>query len=932
MAYKIPINERFGAKVLSFSKLHETISDIRSKLSEDQLTLFRGTCFGTFLQLKNIKWAPQIVHQLLLRQVQSKEDEKKGKLVFLIGGRETSFSIREFNLITGLRCHSLPDISLYLKEMEKSGEPRVGLQNKYFNGSYHISCQELRMTFMQCQDPEDVYKLALVYFVEYVLLGRDVKLLIDVDFLNLVDYVDEFNKYPWGTLSYKKTIQSLTNCLVGRSDKFKAKQNDFEWYNLLGFPWAFQLWVYEVIPSIAASFADCVDLNLLPRMLKWSSTKAPKSKTVNDILEADEVTVFEMVNTHSESEQDYTFNCEGNVGVLLKKAKKAKQPIQHPGADSDVSSVKKSDDTFEMGLLVSSLIRGLVKDTLAALENKLDEKINDISVGIKRKIVKMRAIKKGKHVKKNTLRRSSRLMPKAAKEISELQELEKKKKVGLEELISRRKKASMKKKPSLNDDKDEVEAEQVEIGHLEKGDITFIEGDENLATESKEVFDKVISDIIEKVDQLPTETTDDDDDADRFYVAPHVDEIVDDDDRHLDNPSVAIEKGHSVDIKVDDKVDNYQFEVDNSELKVDNLTFMVDHTVATTSDKVDTNEFMVGISEVKVDQPDELVDASVEEMVDGSSSIANEEDDTDANKLRLLAKLATEGQQYQSKRLKKRGPYQVSPYTDPSKKKRKILPEFNPISEFPNEWEVEMNEFFKNPINHDKTIDLKTIDAKKDWFDTIIDQSKWLLDTHLDVAFEFIRKRMSENTDIFRQKCAIMDTPFHTYLNIRYKLHEENNEPSHWDRDDLLLHFVDGSKENMVSWSNLDRVYFPINITADHWAAGVIDLQEKRIICYDSLIKHTRQETFSNEMKSIATLIPKMLKRANVIDDESPWTIERQPEVPQQQNGSDCGMFCIKFIEILSADKDVTILKPENMGFIRKKFAVETWKMGTMRM
>ncbi|XP_038697982.1 uncharacterized protein LOC119995540 [Tripterygium wilfordii] len=196
MAYKILINERFGAKVLSFSKLYETISDIKSKLSEDQLTLFRGSCFGAFLQLKNIKWAPQIVHQLLLRQIQSKEDEKKGKLVFLIGGKESSFSIREFNLITELRCHSLPGISLYLKEMEKSGEPRVGLQNKYFNGSSHISCQELQRTFMHCQDPEDVFKLALVYFIEYVLLGRDVKLLIDVDFLNLVDYVDMFNKYP----------------------------------------------------------------------------------------------------------------------------------------------------------------------------------------------------------------------------------------------------------------------------------------------------------------------------------------------------------------------------------------------------------------------------------------------------------------------------------------------------------------------------------------------------------------------------------------------------------------------------------------------------------------------------------------------------------------------------------------------------------------
>ncbi|XP_038678370.1 uncharacterized protein LOC119979811 [Tripterygium wilfordii] len=239
MAYKIPINERFGAKVLSFSKLYETISDIKSKLSEDQLTLFEGSCF------------------------------------------ESRFSIREFNLITGLRCHSLPDISLYLKEMENSGEPRVGLQYKYFNGSYHISCQELQRTFMQYQDPKDVFKLTLVYFAESVILGRDVKLLIDVDLLNLIDYLDMFNKFPWGTLSYKKIIQSLTNCLVGRSDKFKTKQNDYEWYNPLGFPWTFQLW--------------------------WSSTKAPKSKIVNDILEADEyiftlVTIFEMVNTHSESE------------------------------------------------------------------------------------------------------------------------------------------------------------------------------------------------------------------------------------------------------------------------------------------------------------------------------------------------------------------------------------------------------------------------------------------------------------------------------------------------------------------------------------------------------------------------------------------------------------------------------------------------------
>ncbi|XP_038715081.1 ubiquitin-like-specific protease 1A [Tripterygium wilfordii] len=301
-------------------------------------------------------------------------------------------------------------------------------------------------------------------------------------------------------------------------------------------------------------------------------------------------------------------------------------------------------------------------------------------------------------------------------------------------------------------------------------------------------------------------------------------------------------------------------------------------------------------------------------MIDGITYIDNEEDDTEDDKLSLLTKLATEGQLYHSKRVKKRGPYQVSPYTDPFKKKIKVQPEFNPISEYPKEWEFEMDEFYKNLINQAKIIDLNVIDAKKDWFDTIMDQSKWLLDTHLDIAMDFIRKRMSENTDIFRQKCAIMDTFFHTYLNMCYQLYEENTEPSHWDGDNLLLHFIDRSRAGTIVWSNLEKNF-------------------KRRGSFAMIhFSNTSDEKFNNEMKFISTLIPKMLKRAKVIDDESPWPIEREPDVPQQENGSDCGMFCIKFIEILSADKDVTILKAQDMGFIRKKFTVETWKIGMLGM
>lgn len=122
-------------------------------------------------------------------------------------------------------------------------------------------------------------------------IGKRRQILIDMDLLRLVDYLDIFNKYPWGTLSYKKIIQFLNNCLVRRSQKFMERTN-YEWHNLLGFSWAFQKWACDVIPSISVHFANYIDEKLVPRMLKWSSTKDPKSKTINDLLEDSEVNIF----------------------------------------------------------------------------------------------------------------------------------------------------------------------------------------------------------------------------------------------------------------------------------------------------------------------------------------------------------------------------------------------------------------------------------------------------------------------------------------------------------------------------------------------------------------------------------------------------------------------------------------------------------------
>ena len=58
--------------------------------------------------------------------------------------------------------------------------------------------------------------LGLIYFVEVVLLGRKRtnKIEIELKYLKLVENMTLWNQYPRGTISYKKTHDSLLRALI----------------------------------------------------------------------------------------------------------------------------------------------------------------------------------------------------------------------------------------------------------------------------------------------------------------------------------------------------------------------------------------------------------------------------------------------------------------------------------------------------------------------------------------------------------------------------------------------------------------------------------------------------------------------------------------------------------------------------------------------
>ena len=53
---------------------------------------------------------------------------------------------------------------------------------------------------------EEILKLALLYFLEHVLLGKYGKNLIDLHWVQLVDSLEDFNKYPWERICFDNTV------------------------------------------------------------------------------------------------------------------------------------------------------------------------------------------------------------------------------------------------------------------------------------------------------------------------------------------------------------------------------------------------------------------------------------------------------------------------------------------------------------------------------------------------------------------------------------------------------------------------------------------------------------------------------------------------------------------------------------------------------
>ncbi|XP_029011363.1 sentrin-specific protease 1 [Betta splendens] len=116
-----------------------------------------------------------------------------------------------------------------------------------------------------------------------------------------------------------------------------------------------------------------------------------------------------------------------------------------------------------------------------------------------------------------------------------------------------------------------------------------------------------------------------------------------------------------------------------------------------------------------------------------------------------------------------------------------------------------------------------------------------------------------------------------------------------------------------------DILLIPVHLGV-HWCLSVIDFRKKAIMYLDSmggnndeackiLFEYLQQESKDKKGKEL---------------DTSGWTLhsKKRHEIPQQMNGSDCGMFTCKYADYITKDRPITFTQT-HMPYFRKRMVWE---------
>ncbi|NWU66979.1 SENP2 protease, partial [Pterocles burchelli] len=168
--------------------------------------------------------------------------------------------------------------------------------------------------------------------------------------------------------------------------------------------------------------------------------------------------------------------------------------------------------------------------------------------------------------------------------------------------------------------------------------------------------------------------------------------------------------------------------------------------------------------------------------------------------------------------------------------------------------------------------------------------------------------------------CWLNDEVINFYMSLLMERSKKEGYPLvHAFTTFFYTKLVSGGHQAVKRWTKAvdlfkqDLVLVPINLRK-HWTLAVIDMRKKTIRYLDSLGKKGDLKYMREESQA----------KRNVDLTCSEWSLHTMgaKEIPQQENGSDCGVFICKYADYISRDKPLTFTQ-KHMPYFRKKMVWE---------
>ncbi|CAG7885087.1 unnamed protein product [Brassica rapa] len=222
------------------------IKTVKEILGNDEFNRIRGTFLGPVIKLgeRSLKLSAKIVHAVLTKSIKT---VKRHEAWFHFGAQPMRFSIREFHMVTGLKCSG---------EAREPREETEKFKWDFLKGRTHtVKDMEKQLRNTKEDASDERFCLAMLLLIESILLQKsllDGGTTFTLDYVKIAQDMDVLMTYPWGRTAYNLLLKSLQRAV----DKSLDKNN----YDLQGFPMAFLIWILESVPLLQYAFSQVVPI------------------------------------------------------------------------------------------------------------------------------------------------------------------------------------------------------------------------------------------------------------------------------------------------------------------------------------------------------------------------------------------------------------------------------------------------------------------------------------------------------------------------------------------------------------------------------------------------------------------------------------------------------------------------------------------------